>query len=216
MIHWLDPDKPPYFPDTSEALQEPRGLLAAGGKLSLEWLLVAYRQGIFPWFSANEPILWWSPAPRTVLLPENFHLSKSLNKLSRQNRYRLSQNQAFEKVIRECAAPRDDYPGTWIVKDMIEAYIEMHRAGFANSIECWDANDQLVGGLYGITLGKVFFGESMFSKAANTSKLCLKFLLESGIYELIDCQLATEHLTSLGTIEMNREEFESMLDQYTV
>ena len=216
MIHWLDPDKPPYFPDTSEALQEPRGLLAAGGKLEVEWLLVAYRQGIFPWFSASEPILWWSPAPRTVLLPKNFHVSKSLNKLSRQNRYRLSWNQAFEKVIHQCAAPRDEHPGTWIVKDMIEAYVSMHRAGFASSVECWDADDQLVGGLYGITLGKVFFGESMFSQAANASKLCLKFLVESGAYELIDCQLATEHLASLGAIDMNREDFESMLDKYTV
>jgi len=215
MISWLDPDKPPYFPDTSRALEEPRGLLAAGGKLSVEWLLVAYRQGIFPWFSESEPILWWSPAPRTVLLPENFHVSKSLNKLSRQDRYRLSWNQAFETVIRQCAAPRDGQPGTWIVEDMIEAYIEMHRAGFASSIECWDVDDRLVGGLYGISLGRVFFGESMFSHVGNASKLCMKFLVESGAYELIDCQLATEHLTSLGTIEINRDDFESMLDKYT-
>ena len=216
MIPWLDPDKPPYFPDTCRALAEPRGLLAAGGRLSVEWLLVAYRQGIFPWFSESEPILWWSPAPRTVLLPENFHVSKSLNKLARQDRYRLSWNQAFETVIRQCAAPRDDQHGTWIVEDMIEAYIEMHRAGFASSIECWDVDNQLVGGLYGISLGRVFFGESMFSATANASKLCLKFLLDSGDYKMIDCQLPTQHLTSLGAIERNREDFESMLDKYTV
>ena len=216
MITWLDPDKPPYFPDTCRALEEPRGLLAAGGKLGIEWLLVAYRQGIFPWFSESEPILWWSPAPRTVLLPENFHVSKSLDKLSRQDRYRLSWNQAFETVIRQCAAPRDDQHGTWIVEDMIEAYIEMHRAGFACSIECWDVDDQLVGGLYGISLGRVFFGESMFSEVANASKLCLKFIVDSGDYKMIDCQLPTQHLTSLGAIEMNREDFESMLDKYTI
>jgi leucyl/phenylalanyl-tRNA--protein transferase len=216
MISWLDPDKPPYFPDTSQALEEPRGLLAAGGKLSVEWLLVAYRQGIFPWFSEPEPILWWSPAPRTVLLPENFHVSKSLNKLSRQDRYRLSWNQAFETVLRKCAAPRDGQHGTWIVEDMIEAYIEMHRAGFASSIECWDVDNQLVGGLYGISLGRVFFGESMFSEVANASKLCLKFIVDSGGYKMIDCQLPTEHLASLGAIEMNRDDFESMLDKYTV
>jgi leucyl/phenylalanyl-tRNA--protein transferase len=215
MIPWLDPDRPPYFPDTTEVMEEPRGLLAAGGKLSVEWLLVAYRQGIFPWFSENEPVLWWSPAPRTVLLPNAFHTSKSLAKLSRQNRYRLTRNQAFETVIRECAAPRDDHPGTWIGKEMIKAYVSMHRSGFAESIECWDADDQLVGGLYGITLGKVFFGESMFSGVANASKLCLKLLVDSGSYELIDCQLSTEHLTSLGALEMNRDDFESMLDKYT-
>lgn len=216
MISWLDPDKPPYFPDTFRALEEPRGLLAAGGRLSVEWLLVAYRQGIFPWFSESEPILWWSPAPRTVLLPENFHVSKSLNKLSRQDRYRLSWNQAFETVIRKCAAPRDGQHGTWIVEDMIEAYIEMHRTGFASSIECWDVDNQLVGGLYGISLGRVFFGESMFSEVANASKLCLKFIVDSGDFKMIDCQLPTEHLASLGAIEMNREDFESMLDKYTV
>ena len=216
MIPWLDSSDPPYFPDTAMVLDEPRGLLAAGGKLSVDWLLVAYRQGIFPWFSENEPILWWSPAPRTVLLPVNFHSSKSLNKLCRQNRYRITQNQAFETVIRDCAAPREDQPGTWIIEAMVEAYIDMHRAGFASSIECWDAEDKLVGGLYGITLGRVFFGESMFSRVANASKLCLKFVIDSGSYKMIDCQLPTQHLTSLGAIEMNRDDFESMLNKHTV
>ena len=212
MIPWLDPSNPPYFPDTASAVEEPNGLLAAGGNLNVEWLLVAYRQGIFPWFSDNEPILWWSPAPRVVLLPENFHISKSLNKLSRQNRYRITRNQDFSSVIKQCAAPREDRPGTWIVQEMIDAYVAMHKAGFAHSWECWDQEDQLVGGLYGVSLGRVFFGESMFSVTDNTSKLCLKQLVESGAYDLIDCQLATDHLKSLGAIEINRDEFESLLN----
>lgn len=213
MIPWLDPDDPPYFPDTTTALDEPRGLLAAGGKLSIDWLLVAYRQGIFPWFSNQEPILWWTPAPRTVIFPENFHTSKSLQKLWRQNRYRVTKNKAFQTVIRQCAAPRDSKPGTWIIEDMINAYIAMHEAGFSHSIECWDAEDRLVGGLYGISLGKVFFGESMFSLEANTSKLCLKYLVESGHYELIDCQLPTDHLALLGAVEIDRDEFERLLNR---
>lgn len=215
MIPWLDSSKAPYFPDTRAALDEPRGLLAAGGKLSVDWLLVAYRQGIFPWFSHNEPILWWSPAPRVVLLPDNFHQSKSLIKLSRQNRYRLTHNQDFKAVIDQCAAPREKQAGTWILDEMVEAYVAMHRAGFAHSWECWNHDNELVGGLYGISLGKVFFGESMFSHVDNASKLCLKQLVESSCYDLIDCQLATGHLKSLGATEMDRHEFESMLNKLT-
>jgi leucyl/phenylalanyl-tRNA--protein transferase len=214
MIPWLDPDAPPYFPDTATVLDQPNGLLAAGGKLSLDWLLVAYRQGIFPWFSNNEPILWWSPAPRTVIFPQKFHSSKSLNKLSRQSRYRLTRNHAFESVIKLCAAPRDNQPGTWIVDDMVEAYIAMHNAGFARSIECWNTQNKLVGGLYGVSLGRIFFGESMFSLESSTSKLCLKHLVESGEYELIDCQLPTDHLALLGATEIDRVEFERLLDQH--
>lgn len=215
MIPWLDPTKAPYFPDTREALDDPSGLLAAGGKLSVDWLLVAYRQGIFPWFSHNEPILWWSPAPRVVLLPENFHQSKNLIKLSRQNRYQLTHNQDFKAVIEQCAAPRDNQADTWIVDEMIDAYLAMHQAGLAHSWECWNHDNELVGGLYGISLGKVFFGESMFSLETSTSKLCLKYLVDSGAYRLIDCQLPTEHLTSLGATEMDRHEFESMLNKLT-
>ena len=214
MIPWLDPDSSPCFPDTATALDEPRGLLAAGGKLTVEWLMVAYHQGIFPWFSDNEPILWWSPAPRTVIYPHNFHSSRSLSKLWRQNRYRITQNRVFESVIQQCAMPRDNQPGTWIVEDMIDAYIAMYEAGFAHSIECWDAADKLVGGLYGISLGKVFFGESMFSLEPNTSKLCVKYLLESGKYELIDCQLPTDHLSLLGATEIDRQEFERLLKEF--
>jgi leucyl/phenylalanyl-tRNA--protein transferase len=214
MIPWLDPNQPPSFPDTSLALNEPNGLLAAGGALSADWLLAAYRQGIFPWFSDDEPILWWTPAPRTILLPSSFHLSKSLRKLVRQQPYRITQNLAFPSVIRHCAETRNDQAGTWIVDPMINAYLAMHRAGYAHSIECWDSDDQLVGGLYGISLGSVFFGESMFSRVSNASKLCLHQVIHSGNYALIDCQMATSHLMSLGAIEVDRTQFEAMLNQF--
>jgi len=213
MIPWLEPTAKPYFPDTVTVLTEPAGLLAAGGKLDVEWLLVAYRQGIFPWFSENEPILWWCPAPRTVLYPKRFYQSKSLQKLARQQRYQITVDQDFEAVIEACAADREDQSGTWINSQMIDAYIEMHHAGFAHSIECRH-QDELVGGLYGIALGRVFFGESMFSRAANASKLCLKHLVDSGSYEMIDCQLPTGHLHSLGAIEIGRDEFESALNRW--
>ena len=213
MIPWLEPGANPHFPDTTSALAEPAGLLAAGGKLSVEWLLAAYRQGIFPWFSEHEPILWWSPAPRTVLYPENFYQSRSLQKLARQQRFQLSRNQDFGAVIQACAEDRQGQTGTWINAQMIEAYIDMHQAGFAHSIECW-RDDELVGGLYGIALGKVFFGESMFSREANTSKLCLKHLVDSGRYQVIDCQMPTQHLKSLGAVEISREEFENALNRW--
>ena len=214
MIPWLDPDAAPYFPDTASVLAEPAGLLAAGGSLDVDWLLVAYRQGIFPWFNENEPILWWSPAPRTVLYPDRFHQSKSLQKLARQQRYQVTEDQAFRPVIEACASEREGQQGTWINTQMIEAYVEMHQAGFAHSIEC-RRDGELIGGLYGIGLGKVFFGESMFSREPNTSKLCLKHLVDSGRYEMIDCQLPTEHLRSLGAIEISREKFEHALDRWT-
>ena len=213
MIPWLEPTANPHFPDTASALAEPAGLLAAGGRLDVEWLLVAYRQGIFPWFSENEPILWWSPAPRTVLFPQRFYQSKSLQKLARQQRYQITVDRDFEAVIEACAGERKGQSGTWINSQIIDAYIDMHDAGFARSIECRHG-DELVGGLYGIALGRVFFGESMFSRVANASKLCLKFLVDSQAYEMIDCQLPTEHLHSLGAIEIDREEFESALDRW--
>jgi leucyl/phenylalanyl-tRNA--protein transferase len=214
MITWLDASQPPQFPDTELVLAEPAGLLAAGGSLAVEWLLVAYRQGIFPWFSENEPILWWSPAPRTVLYPDRFHQSRSLQKLARQQRYRITEDQDFEAVIEACADYREGQNGTWINTQMIDAYIDMHRAGFAHSIEC-RRDGELVGGLYGIALGRVFFGESMFSREANTSKLCLKHLADCGRYEMIDCQLPTGHLKSLGAIEISREAFENALNRWT-
>ncbi len=213
MIPWLDPDASPQFPDTAQALSEPAGLLAAGGRLSVEWLLVAYRQGIFPWFGENEPILWWSPAPRTVLYPEAFHTSRSLARLARRTCYTIAENRDFTAVIEACAGERADHPGTWINSQMIDAYLDMHDAGFAHSVECRD-DDRLVGGLYGVALGQIFFGESMFSQAPNTSKLCLKHLAESGRFRLIDCQLPTAHLRSLGATEIGRAEFERALDRW--
>ncbi len=213
MIFWLDPALKPHFPETTRALDEPAGLLAAGGSLDVDWLLTAYSHGIFPWFSDGEPILWWSPAPRTVLYPAEFHASRSLRKLERQGRYRIVEDRDFEAVIQACAEDRPGQRGTWINSQMVEAYIDMHRAGFAHSIECYDG-EQLVGGLYGIALGKVFFGESMFSRASNASKLCLKHLADCGRFEMIDCQLATEHLHSLGAREIDRAEFEAALARW--
>ncbi|MDH3387989.1 MAG: leucyl/phenylalanyl-tRNA--protein transferase [Gammaproteobacteria bacterium] len=195
-------------------LAEPPGLLAAGGSLDVEWLLVAYRQGIFPWFSENEPILWWSPAPRTVLYPRDFHRSKSLQKLARQRRYQFSEDQDFRAVIEACAGERAGQSGTWINTPMIAAFINMHRAGFAHSIEC-RRDGKLVGGLYGVALGKVFFGESMFSREPNTSKLCLEHLVDCGRYQMIDCQLPTAHLKSLGAVDVTREQFENALNRWT-
>ncbi len=215
MIPWLDPNQAPLFPDTYQASDEPNGLLAAGGRLSVDWLLVAYRQGIFPWFSDNEPILWWSPAPRTVLLPGRFHSSRSLKRLARQKRYCITRNQSFSEVIEQCAQPRKTQAETWIVSEMIEAYKDMFKASFAQSFECRDDDNKLVGGVYGVVLGRIFFGESMFSRESNASKLCLKHILECGEFELLDCQMATNHLMSLGAVEMEREEFEDYLDQFT-
>ena len=213
MIPWLDPNARPHFPDTASVLAEPPGLLAAGGSLDVEWLLVAYRQGIFPWFSENEPILWWSPAPRTVLFPRDFHQSRSLQKLARQQRYRITEDQDFGAVINACAGERAGQSGTWINAPMIAAFIDLHRAGFAHSIEC-RRDGNLVGGLYGVALGEVFFGESMFSREANASKLCLKHLVDCGRYRMIDCQLPTAHLKSLGAVDIAREQFENALDRW--
>lgn len=215
MVPWLNPLNAPYFPPTESALAYPQGLLAAGGSLSCDWLLCAYRQGIFPWFNENEPILWWSPAPRTVLYPDKFHCSKSLRKLEQKQVYRITENRAFASVIEACAGARNNQPGTWINSQMIAAYLDMHDLGLASSVECWNKRDELVGGLYGISLGEVFFGESMFSREANTSKLCAKHLLSSGCYKMVDCQLATDHLASLGAVEISREEFENALQRWT-
>jgi len=214
MIPWLDPALKPHFPATWTALDEPPGLLAAGGQLGVDWLLLAYRNGIFPWFNEGEPILWWSPAPRTVLYPRHFHASRSLRKLERQARYRITEDQDFDAVVAACAADRPGQRGTWINALMIDAYRRMHRAGHARSIEC-RAGDELVGGLYGVAIGRLFFGESMFSRHANASKLCLKHLAECGRYELIDCQMSTPHLRSLGAVEIDRETFEDALARWT-
>jgi leucyl/phenylalanyl-tRNA---protein transferase len=215
-IPWLDP-KNVNFPCPSKAAIEPNGLLAAGGDLSPERILAAYHQGIFPWFNPGDPILWWSPSPRTVVIPSTAHISKSLRKTLRKALYRVTFDQTFTKVMRACAALRPDSGGTWISEDIINGYSALHLQGHAHSVEVWSDN-QLVGGLYGIALGKVFFGESMFSRADNASKVAFAYLvrqLQLWDFKLIDCQVANEHLFSLGAIEIEREEFQQILLEFT-
>lgn len=209
---WLDPDTL-EFPDPSFALEDPEGLVAVGGDLSPERILAAYRRGIFPWFNPGDPILWWSPDPRTVIFPNKFHPSKSLRKTLRQAIYRVTFDNCFEKVMRACAAPRSYADGTWISDDIIKGYCALHDRGFAHSVEVWRGTE-LVGGLYGIALGRVFFGESMFSKADNASKVGFAHLVRQLYlwnFQLIDCQVANDHLFSLGAIEIPREEFQQLL-----
>ena len=195
-------------------LAGPDGLLAFGGDLSAKRLLLAYSLGIFPWFSENSPILWWSPDPRLVIFPQEFHVSKSLRKVIRQDRFRITFDRAFDEVIRLCACnTRKGRESTWITADMIDAYCELHEVGHAHSVECWKGSD-LVGGVYGVSLGALFFGESMFSLESNASKVAL-FQLMQGVggleFLLIDCQVRSEHVLSLGAREIPRERFLSMV-----
>ena len=207
-IPLLDPDQP-RFPNPADALTEPDGLLAAGGNLQPQTLLNAYRRGIFPWYQDGDPILWWSPATRCVIDPLTLHCSKSLRKSLRRKDYQVTVDTAFDQVIHGCSEPREDDGGTWITDEMIAAYIELHRLGQAHSLEVWH-NQQLVGGLYGIAVGGLFCGESMFSRRTDSSKIAMAHLcrwgLESGI-ELIDCQLVNPHLLSLGAQSVKRGEF---------
>jgi leucyl/phenylalanyl-tRNA--protein transferase len=210
MIPWLRPGDPPTaFPPVETALEEPDGLLCAGGDLSPERLLEAYRRGIFPWFSAGQPILWWSPDPRTVLYPYELKVSRSLAKTLRNRGYEASIDRAFVDVLGHCADRALRPEGTWITPQMQEAYRRLHELGFAHSVEIWDAGE-LVGGLYGVALGKAFFGESMFSTARDASKVALCALVaslrERG-YQFIDCQVASEHLASLGARSVPRTGF---------
>lgn len=217
MIVWLDPDNDDDpFPPLSEAQTDPNGLLAAGGSLSPKRLLSAYRQGIFPWFDDSQPILWWSPAPRMVLKPSELHVSKSLAKLIRKGTYTCSFDKDFANVIMECAKDRADQDGTWITESMRAAYQTLHQLGHAHSVEVW-LDDELVGGLYGIAIGQFYFGESMFSRRPNTSKIGLAYLtekLQQWGYQYIDCQVKTEHLESLGANELPRERFSELLETY--
>jgi leucyl/phenylalanyl-tRNA--protein transferase len=197
------------FPPVEMALTQPNGLLAVGGDLSKERLLEAYRHGIFPWFNEGDPILWWSPAPRTVLFPNEFIISHSLRKVLRKGDFEVKFDTAFEQVMRACASPRKDQAGTWILEEMITAYCELHRDGYAHSVETW-LDGELVGGLYGMALGKMFYGESMFSLRTNASKIAVAHLcrqLDSWNFGMIDCQMHTPHLASLGAREIPREEF---------
>ena len=216
-VTWLSPqDSPEWFPPLEHALDEPSGLLAAGGDLSPERLLAAYRRGIFPWYSPGQPVLWWSPDPRTVLFPEEFHLSRSLEKTIRNKGFTVTIDVAFEEVIDACAAPRPHSPGTWITPEMRQAYVRLHRLGFAHSIEVrHDA--VLAGGLYGVRLGGLFFGESMFSLRRDGSKMALAHLVmmcPHNSIEVIDCQLASRHLASLGARSIPRTRFQALLSRW--
>ena len=201
------------FPPTSSALEDPNGLLAVGGDLSAARLLEAYQRGIFPWYEPGEPILWWTPQPRAVLRPTEFHESRSLRKFLKTTEWCVEYDQRFEQVVDACAAPSPGREKTWISDDMKAAYLELHRRGYAHSVEVID-NHRLIGGLYGVKLGKIFFGESMFSVITNASKVALKALCELGApggLSLIDCQMPNEHLASLGMTLISRENFEMEL-----
>ena len=215
MLTWLKRDTL-TFPPLAKAMREPNGLLAAGGDLSADRLIQAYRHGCFPWFSEGQPILWWSPDPRTVLFPAELHVSRSLGKLLRKQRYEVSFDRDFAAVIQACAAPRDYADGTWITDDMQKAYIELHARGHAHSVEVWD-NGELVGGLYGLAMGQLFFGESMFSRADNASKFGFVTLvrqLQAWGFVLIDCQMPTDHLQSLGARSIPRPVFADYLQKH--
>ncbi len=195
------------FPDHRYATKD--GLLALGGDLSPERLLLAYRNGIFPWYNPGEPILWWSPDPRCVLLPNEFHASRSLRKAIQKNGFNFTFDKDFTAVIENCALPRKSSSGTWISGDMKRAYIELHSLGHAHSVETW-RQGKLVGGLYGIAIGKVFFGESMFASETDASKASLQFLINQLLeweFQLIDCQITSPHLISLGAEEIPRDRF---------
>jgi leucyl/phenylalanyl-tRNA--protein transferase len=211
MIPWLRDDAP--FPPVSKALRSPNGLLCAGGDLSPERIVDAYRHGIFPWYSEGDPILWWSPDPRMVLFPEELKVSRSLRKTLARGTYESRVDTSFRQVMEACAAPRDGQGGTWIVPEMVEAYARLHEMGFAHSVESW-RDGELVGGLYGLALGDAFFGESMFARAPDASKAALVKLVERlrgrGV-RVIDCQQATPHLASLGAREIPRERFAQLL-----
>ena len=207
MIPWLGLRDP--FPPVEEALVEPNGLLAAGGDLSPERLLDAYGRGIFPWFSDEDPVLWWSPDPRMVLFVSEIHLSRTLRRAIRGGGFTVTLDRAFQAVMDGCAEPRRDQDGTWISGDMLTAYTALARLGFAHSVEVWQ-DGELAGGLYGVAIGRMFFGESMFSRQTNASKVALAYLarqLEHWSFELIDCQMSTDHLASLGAREIPRAEF---------
>jgi len=215
-LQWLDGKTSLEFPPVESALKEPDGLLAAGGDLSPETLIKAYQQGIFPWYSEGEPILWWSPDPRFVLFPDMLKVSRSLAKNVRNGGFTVSMDRAFDAVISSCAQqPRRDQPGTWLSAEMQAAYLQLHQRGYAHSVECWQDN-QLVGGLYGVHMGSVFCGESMFSRRSNASKVALvhlcDFLHRQG-FKLIDSQVYTEHLQRLGAVMIPRSDYIKILRQ---
>ena len=204
------------FPDVERALRDPDGLLAIGGDLSPDRVLDAYRQGIFPWYSLGQPILWWSPDPRCVLELDALKISASLRKTLRKHTFRVTFNQAFPAVIKACGQPRRAGPDTWITPEVLRAYTALHQAGHAISVECWK-EEHLAGGLYGLAIGRVFFGESMFSRATDASKVALVHLehaMRLRGFRLLDCQIHSQHLQSLGATLMPRRIFSSLLARY--
>ncbi len=204
------------FPEVSSALRNPDGLLAIGGDLEPATLLNAYRRGIFPWYSEGQPLLWWSPDPRCVLEPDQVRINRSLARTLKRNTFKVSFNQAFADVVRGCSAPRGDDTGTWITTDMAAAYLRLHHLGHALSCECWHEGE-LAGGLYGVVIGKVFFGESMFSRKTDASKVALvrlAQLLHQRRFRLIDCQIHSPHLERLGAKSMARDDFVGILKHY--
>ena len=215
-IAWISQDDPPEaFPDITAALTVPDGLLAAGGSLAPDRLLYAYRRGVFPWFDSGQPILWWSPDPRCVMMPGSFHVARRLRRSMQNSALEFSFNHAFSAVVEACAADRVGQKGTWITDEMIEAYATLHGQGWAHSVEIW-RDDELVGGLYGVSIGKAFFGESMFSQESNASKIAMWALcgpLVRHRFEILDCQVGSPHLTSLGAILMPRSEFAALLER---
>ncbi|HEU5134161.1 MAG TPA: leucyl/phenylalanyl-tRNA--protein transferase [Steroidobacteraceae bacterium] len=217
-ITWLKPDGDrEWFPPLDQVLDEPEGLLAAGGDLSVPRLLAAYRRGIFPWYSAGQPVLWWSPNPREVLYPAEFRCSRSLAKTLRNRGFVVTFDGDFTAVVDACAARREHSPGTWITPEMRAAYCELHSRGHAHSVEV-RLDGALVGGLYGVLLGRMFFGESMFSRERDASKVALARLAERAVVagvQLIDCQLPTPHLRSLGSKPMPRLEFSALVARFT-
>lgn len=214
MIPWLDAaDDHSPFPDPASALTEPDGLLAAGGSLRPERLLKAYRNGIFPWYNPGEPVLWWAPSQRAVIFPHQIHISRSLRRTLRNTPFQFRQNTAFREVMLGCAAPRSPFTGTWITPEMITAYCELNRLGYARSIECY-LNNKLVGGIYGVQLGHVFFGESMFHTVDNASKAVMVETAMRDDIELIDCQMPNTHLESMGMTMIPRDDFLALLDKW--
>lgn len=213
----LDTNNPEQeFPALNKALSVPDGLLAIGGCLSKKRLLNAYRHGVFPWFNPDDPILWWSPDPRLVLFPQKLIISRSLKKTLRKNVFSVTFDQAFDDVINACAEPRQQSTGTWITSEMNHAYRELHQLGMAHSVEAWH-DGKLVGGLYGVAIGQVFFGESMFHTQTDASKVAFIYLVEqlkNWDYQMIDCQVHTSHLASLGAEEIKRNVFKKLLNQY--
>lgn len=212
-VPWLE-DTNFKFPDVSTALTEPDGLLAASERLTAELVIEAYKQGIFPWYSAGQPVLWWSPNPRCVLYPENFHRSRSFKRTLKNNPFEIKTNTAFRDVMLACAEPRSDNAGTWITEAMLAVYCQLHEAGIAHSIECWH-NNKLVGGIYGLLIGDIFFGESMFSKMQDASKIAMHYVCTTIKPYLIDAQVYSDHLQTLGAREIDRRDFSRIVKDHS-